>query len=158
MDPILALAAKLDRVIERGSGRYDALCPVPVDHSPSLTIRTADDGRAWVHGGAGCSVESILRALGLGWEALFHDARTRDHRIAIACRLGKPAEPDPLEVEPWGLRIAAADVRAGKNLSAEDRACVQVRRRTAHLDRLALRASRSMALRSTTTPISASTR
>jgi hypothetical protein len=42
---------------------------------------------------------------------------------------GKPAEPDPLEVERWVLRIAAADVRAGKPLNAEDRARVQVARR-----------------------------
>jgi len=34
-----------------------------------------------------------------------------------------------LEVERWVLRIAAADVRAGKPLNAEDRARVQVARR-----------------------------
>jgi hypothetical protein len=44
---------------------------------------------------------------------------------------GKSAEPDPLEVERWVLRIAAADVSAGKPLSAEDRARVQVARRLA---------------------------
>jgi hypothetical protein len=128
MDPGPAPVAKLDGTIERGSGRYSTLCPVPVDRAPSVTIRTAEDGRVLVHCFAGCSVESILRALGLGWEALFPDERTRDERIAIARRLGKPAEPDSLEVERWVLRIAAADVRAGKPLSAEDRARIKVAR------------------------------
>lgn len=128
MDPGSALVAKLEGVIDRGSGRYYALCPVHVDRSPSLAIRTTDDGRILVHCFAGCSVESILRVLGLGWEALFPDARTRDYRIAIARRLGKLAEPDGLEVERWVLRIAAAELRAGKSLSAEDRARVQVAR------------------------------
>ena len=120
--------AKLDGVIERGGDRYYALCPVHADRSPSLTIRTAEDGRVLVHCFAGCSVESILRALGLGWEALFPDERTRDARIAIARRLGQPAEPDPLEVERWVLRIAAADLRAARPLSAEDRARIKVAR------------------------------
>ena len=128
MDPGSALVAKLEGVIDRGSGCYYALCPVHVDRSPSLAIRTTDDGRILVHCFAGCSVESILRVLGLGWEALFPEARTRDHRIAVARRLGKPAEPDCLEVERWVLRIAAAQLRAGKSLSAEDRARVQVAR------------------------------
>ena len=44
MDPGPALVAKLDGVIDRGSGGYDALCPVPVDGAPRLTIRTAEDG------------------------------------------------------------------------------------------------------------------
>jgi hypothetical protein len=120
--------ATLEGVIERGGGRYYALCPVHADRSPSLTVRTAEDGRVLVHCFAGCSVESILHALGLGWEALFPDERTRDARIAIARRLGQPAEPDPLEVERWVLRIAAADLRAGKPLSAEDRARIKVAR------------------------------
>jgi hypothetical protein len=108
MDLGSALVAKLEGVIDWGSGRRYALCPVHVDRSPSLAIHTTDDGRILVHCFAGCSVESIVRVLGLGREALFPDQRTRDYSIVIARRLGMPAEPDCLEVERWVLRIAAA--------------------------------------------------
>lgn len=48
-----------------------ARCPAHKDRSASLSIRELDDGRVLVHDFAGCDVESVLFAAGLGLEDLF---------------------------------------------------------------------------------------
>jgi hypothetical protein len=62
---------RLERVKQTGSGRWIALCPAHEDHSPSLSIRALEDGRVLVYDFAGCSVEDVLRALGLKLADLF---------------------------------------------------------------------------------------
>lgn len=121
-----AVVARLEGVITAGAGRWYARCPAHEDRSPSLSISTGDDGRVLLHCFTGCSVDEIRQALGLRWADLFPDDATRDYRVAIALRLGKPPEPDPLEIERWILRIAAADLETGKALSVEDRARTRV--------------------------------
>jgi hypothetical protein len=53
-----------------------ALCPAHPDRSPSLSIREGDDGRTLVHCFAGCSVDSIVAALGLKLSDLFATPRS----------------------------------------------------------------------------------
>jgi hypothetical protein len=48
-----------------------ALCPAHLDRSPSLSIREGEDGRTLVHCFAGCTVGSIVAALGLKLSDLF---------------------------------------------------------------------------------------
>ena len=61
------------KVKQTGPSNWIATCPAHEDRSPSMTVREFDDGRVLLHCFAGCSVESILGALGLKWDALFPD-------------------------------------------------------------------------------------
>lgn len=117
---------QLEGVIERGNGRWYARCPAHDDKSPSLSVAVADDGRLLLHCFAGCDPESILSALGLGWADLYPNKDEAAYRAATAVR-GKHSF-DPLELERMVLKIAAEDLRAGKELTVEDRARVQVAR------------------------------
>ena len=68
-----------DQVIERlqgvrrnGSG-WLARCPAHDDHKPSLSVSVGRDGRALIKCHAGCTVEDIVRTLGLQMTDLFSD-------------------------------------------------------------------------------------
>lgn len=54
-----------------GVGRWMALCPAHDDHSPSLSIREAEDGRTLVLCRAGCRTGDVVRAAGLRWRDLY---------------------------------------------------------------------------------------
>lgn len=61
------------KVRQTGPSNWIACCPAHDDRSPSMTVREFDDGRVLLHCFGGCSVEEILGALGLKWDALFPD-------------------------------------------------------------------------------------
>jgi hypothetical protein len=65
------LLERLDRPKRTGPGAYLCRCPAHEDRSPSLSVREAEDGRVLIHCFAGCSPESILAAVGLGFDDLF---------------------------------------------------------------------------------------
>lgn len=65
------LLQHLDKVKRTGQGRWMAGCPSHKDKSPSLAIRELDDGRVLVHCFAGCSVEEVLGAVGMTFDALY---------------------------------------------------------------------------------------
>src|SRR5437870_2203020 len=46
-------------------------CPAHKDQTPSLSVKDGGAGRVLVHCFAGCETESVLGALGRGWDALF---------------------------------------------------------------------------------------
>ncbi len=69
-DLILSASRK---VRQTGPSSWICSCPAHEDHSPSMTVRELDDGRILVHCFAGCSVEEILAAAGLTFDALFPD-------------------------------------------------------------------------------------
>lgn len=125
------LLARLERVIPAGPGRWYARCPAHEDRSPSLSIRETGE-RVLIHCFAGCDPDAVLKALGLGWRDLYPDswecARRRPWEAVRDYAKGTLARVDPLDHERLILRIAAADLRAGKELSVEDRARVQVAR------------------------------
>lgn len=75
-----ALLSRLDRVKATGRGRWQARCPAHDDKAPSLSIRELDDDRVLVHCFTGCSVEEVLAAVGLDFDALFPE-RAVDHRV-----------------------------------------------------------------------------
>ena len=61
----------LEGVKQVGPGRWVARCPAHDDHTPSLSIREAEDGRILLHCFAGCRTADVLQALGLTWRDLF---------------------------------------------------------------------------------------
>ena len=65
------LLSRLSKVRKMGADRWIACCPSHQDRTPSLSIRECSDGRVLIHCWTGCSVESILDAVGLDFDALF---------------------------------------------------------------------------------------
>lgn len=65
------LLSRLEKVKRSGTGSWLACCPAHADKTPSLTIREVDDGRVLLHCFGGCSVEEVLGAVSLGFDALF---------------------------------------------------------------------------------------
>jgi 5S rRNA maturation endonuclease (ribonuclease M5) len=61
------LLEKLEGVQARGSG-WVALCPAHEDSTPSLSVDETDDGNLLLKCHAGCTFESIAKAVGMGGE------------------------------------------------------------------------------------------
>lgn len=125
------LLARLEGIIPTGTGRWYARCPAHEDRSPSLSVRDAGD-RVLIHCFAGCDPSDVLAAVGLAWRDLYTDpwecARLRPNEGAARYAKRTLANVDPLEIEREILRIAAADLRAGRRLRLEDEARVEVAR------------------------------
>ena len=126
------LLQQLQKVKRTGNGRWLACCPSHEDRTASLSIRELDDGRILAHCFAGCSVDEVLGAVGLTFDALYPEKEIH---------LGKPERrPYPaadilraIAFESTLVLIAAADLLAGNPFNETDRA------------RLALAASRIQA-------------
>jgi len=67
-DTLLSQLAGFKRT---GVNRWLALCPAHPDKRPSLAVRELDDGRVLVKCFAGCSVQEVLDAVGLEFDALY---------------------------------------------------------------------------------------
>lgn len=76
--PSDVLLPRLDKVRERGVGRWSAICPAHEDRSPSLSVREVEDGRLLVYCFAGCEAGDVLAAVGLEMADLFPE-RPREH-------------------------------------------------------------------------------
>lgn len=116
VDLFLSHLQKLRRTSRQS---WVACCPAHEDKSPSLTIREKDDGRVLVHCFGGCSVEEILGAVGLTFDALFPD-RLVDN--AKPFRRPFPAGDvlAALSTEAMIVAVAASNIQQGVELSAVD--------------------------------------
>lgn len=125
------LLARLDKVRPAGPGRWYACCPAHDDKTPSLSIREAD-GKVLFHCFSGCYSDDILAAAGIKWSDLYPDrwecAQNRPSRAVEQYARRTLAAVDPLDHERLILKIAAADLRAGKVPSLEDRARLELAR------------------------------
>lgn len=104
-------------------GAWTASCPAHEDKSPSLAIRQTEDGRILLHCFGGCSVHSVLGAVGMEMSDLFPDNGENRGKV-------KPAfyATDLLKVisfETILVSICASDMAKGKQLSERDRARLQ---------------------------------
>lgn len=131
MNNIQALLSRLEGVRPAGDGKWYSRCPAHDDKSPSLSIR--DTGaKVLIHCFSGCDAEDVLTAIGLKWSDLYPDpwdcARLRPNDAAKRYARRTLASLDPLDIERSILRIAAAQIRAGEDISIEDEARVQVAR------------------------------
>lgn len=73
-DPVAELLSRLPGAKPSGS-RWMAKCPAHRDDKPSLQVARGDDGRALVVCFAGCSLDSILAAVGMSSRELFTSER-----------------------------------------------------------------------------------
>src|SRR6185369_780475 len=64
--------------VNRTSNGWQACCPAHKDGKASLSISTGKDGRTLLKCFAGCSVESIVSAMGLQVEDLFPSRATHN--------------------------------------------------------------------------------
>ena len=116
------LLSRLGKVKASGSGKWMACCPAHQDRSASLSVREVEDGRILVHCFAGCSVDEVLRAVGLDLADLF-PPRTGDE--GRPSKLRRPfIAADAIRALRRELLVAwliLADVAAGKPLTDQDR-------------------------------------
>lgn len=117
------LVGRLERVRERGDGRWSAACPGPLhkrgDRSGGLGILKVDD-RVLIHCPAGCSAADIVAAVGLSLGDLFE----RPLPSTVVPPVRQP--PFPMQMAQAILHyatvvaLAADDLRHGKPLNDAD--------------------------------------
>lgn len=119
-DKLLSQLTKLKRT---GRESWIACCPAHDDKSPSMTITEKDDGRVLVHCFAGCSVDSILGAVGLTFSDLYPETEADPY---------KPSKPERVPFNPRDVlaavaqeslitALAASHLSQGEALSVEDK-------------------------------------
>ncbi len=114
------LLSQLSRIKRTGVNRWLALCPAHPDKRPSLAVRELDDGRVLVKCFAGCSVQEVLDAVGLEFDALYPE------KLISHC-LHPERHPfnakDILEVvgyEALIVSVAASTIARGESLVEDD--------------------------------------
>jgi hypothetical protein len=114
------LLSRLQGAKRTAHGRYIARCPAHNDRSPSLAIRELDDGRILLHCFAGCTVQEVLTACELTFDALFPEKA-----IGQQCKAERrPFLPtDVFEIARSELAIVAViacDMHTDCQISVED--------------------------------------
>jgi putative DNA primase/helicase len=86
----------IQRLDAKRSGEgWKAKCPAHDDRVPSLSIKEGSDGRVLLHCHAGCSIDDILRALGLTLRDLFPAGSSLN-----GARRERPENEAPEKAEP----------------------------------------------------------
>jgi hypothetical protein len=116
------ILSRLDKVKRTGANNWMACCPAHDDRSPSLTITSSDEGKVAVKCFAECSFESIVEAVGLGYEAWFPPKPIELDR-SPAIRRPFPAGDvlESLAFESTVVAVAACNLANGIELTAEDK-------------------------------------
>ena len=110
--PVKNVLARLRGVRQVGPGRWKALCPAHRDHSPSLSVREAEDAKVLLHCWAGCSAEDVCRAIGLSLADLFSESSRQTRRA----RKRKASSEDTTTVELTG-KFDRAGINAHRRLA-----------------------------------------
>ncbi len=110
---INVLLNNLEKVREKGRGRYEACCPSHSDKNPSLAIKLMQDGRILMHCHAGCSTSDIVATLGLTMSSLFPDGALGELRGWEQLK----KKNDVVDKDGLILAMANEDREKGKKLS-----------------------------------------
>lgn len=124
ISPIENLLSRLDKVREMGKpGQWMARCPAHDDRTPSLSISLRSESIA-VYCFAGCSTEDVLDSIGLTFTDLY-GKEAANYQAAIANKGRKfTRHLKPSDIDLMVLKLAEADLEAGRTLSIEDHARV----------------------------------
>lgn len=116
------LLSHLTRVKRTAPGKWSACCPAHEDRSPSLAVRELDDGRVLVHCFGGCSVESVLGAIGLDMTDLFPERVAAPGTGTAPQRLRLPASQaiEILERETMIVAVVGGDMVRKKDITEPD--------------------------------------
>ena len=115
------LLSRLEKVKDKGAGRWSARCPAHDDKSPSLVVRELSDGRILLHCFTGCSVDAVVSAIGLELSDLFpEDSRSighanPEHRPFPAADILRA-----LSLEATVVSCAARTMLDGKTINDDD--------------------------------------
>lgn len=107
--------AKLNKVRADGPSKYRAQCPAHGDAQSgrTLSIKDAGGGRTLLHCHAGCHVNDITMAIGLGIKDLYPADHTYER---------SPVDRKRLNYARALHAVAASDIERGVRLSAQDKA------------------------------------
>lgn len=93
------LLNQLTKVKRTGRESWIACCPAHQDKNPSMTITEKDDGRVLVHCFAGCSVDSILGAVGLTFSDIYPEREADPYA---------PVKPERMPFNPRDVLAAVS--------------------------------------------------
>jgi hypothetical protein len=108
------LLDRLDGVRQTGPGRWLARCPAHEDHTPSLSIRDADD-RVLLHCFGGCDAGDVTAAIGLKLADLY-DRPLDHHRPPTRSRIPACDALQAIDGEALTAVIIAADMRQHREI------------------------------------------
>ena len=114
------ILARLDKVRRTGSDNWIACCPSHPDKSPSLTVKECSDGRILANCFAGCSIEQIVDAVGLGWEVWF-PPKPVDYLAPVRRPYPAAAVLEAVQFECLVVATAACNVAQGVEMTDSDR-------------------------------------
>lgn len=112
----------LNGVRKRRDCYYQAKCPSHEDNDPSLSVWISDCGKINIKCWAGCDVHAIMNSLGLRVSDLYPN----DPYWKAAKQKMSQRHIDPLQLDRTVIEIAQADIRAGKTLSLNDKARLEL--------------------------------
>lgn len=121
------ILGRLEKVRHTGPGNWVACCPAHEDRSPSMTIAEGSEGRVIVRCFAGCTIEEIVDAVGLGWEPWF-PPKPIANDFAPPIRRRYPAADvlEALHTESQIVAVSAMNLAQGVTLTPEDLARLKV--------------------------------
>ena len=123
--PIDTLVSRLDNVKHGGNGQWRAKCPVHQDEKSkgrTLSVKETETGSVLINCFAGCTVDAVVRQLGLCLNDLFPP----DKYVSYAKYSSKPAGRSLKYLTTralpniYLLDIAINELRKGKGLSKDD--------------------------------------
>lgn len=118
--PIDRLLDRLEGVKQTGPDRWIANCSAHDDRTPSLALRLLPDGRVLVHCFGGCSALEVVSAIDLTMADLFEKQLGNLPPLRPRERWDRTDVWQLLAHESAVAAIAAADIAAGRAVSAED--------------------------------------
>ena len=114
---------RLEGVRRTGPDKYQSRWPAHHDTDPSFSI-AMDGTKILLHCFAGCSKGEVLDALGIKMSDLF-----LDENYGSACSRKMDTGIDQVQLDKMVVEIAAADLKAGKDLNIYDMARVKLAKR-----------------------------
>lgn len=115
------LLSKLDKPRQTAPNKWLACCPAHDDRSPSLAIKTIDDGKILLHCFSGCSVSEIVESLSLKLADLMPESpRGYGQARQKPPRFNKSELFDLLIFESLLIALAIKEMLSGRRLDEAD--------------------------------------
>lgn len=95
--PFERILERLQNIRRHGSGGAKASCPAHNDPRPSLSIKTAADGKILLHCFGGCSTERVVEAIGLTMADLRPHSATNGRPLRAVKTEWTPIVPAPVD-------------------------------------------------------------
>ena len=124
-NPIDTLVSRLDNAKHGGNGQWRAKCPVHQDEKSkgrTLSVKETETGSVLINCFAGCTVDAVVRQLGLCLNDLFPPDKYMSYTKYSSKPAGKSLKYLTARALPniYLLDIAINELRKGKGLSKDD--------------------------------------